>query len=51
MDEYICIFIYTNISLYWNDFSLCFLANSPLADFHDGTAIPCTTSDCTTVGW
>ena len=26
-------------------------ANTPLADFHDGTGIPCYTGQCTSVGW
>jgi hypothetical protein len=26
-------------------------ANTPLADFHDGTTTPCFTGDCITVGW
>jgi len=26
-------------------------ANTPLADFHDGTTQPCYTGDCITVGW
>jgi len=26
-------------------------ANTPLADFHDGSGVPCYTSDCITVGW
>jgi hypothetical protein len=26
-------------------------ANTPLADFNDGTTNPCFTGDCITVGW